>query len=105
MRSKETGFNTETSGAGPFWFCLGILTSSVSIAFITKVGMGTSQISSVPYAFSLQFPQVSFAMCAFLINFVFAGAQIPLLGKKFFPMQLLHIPVNAVFMCVASRGR
>ncbi len=94
---EESGFNTNNLGRRTFWFCLGILINSIGIAFITKAGMGTSQISSVPYVLSFQFPQLSFAMCTFLINFVLVAVQIPLLGKKFFPMQLLQIPVNVVF--------
>ncbi len=94
---EETGFNTNNLGRRLFWFCLGIAINSVGIAFITKAGMGTSQISSVPYVLSFQFPQLSFAMCTFLINFVLVAVQIPLLGKEFFPMQLLQIPVNVVF--------
>lgn len=94
---EENGFNTNNLGRRLFWFCLGIAINSVGIAFITKAGMGTSQISSVPYVLSFQFPQLSFAMCTFLINFVLVAVQIPLLGKEFFPMQLLQIPVNVVF--------
>ena len=74
---EETGFNTNNLGRRTFWFCLGILINSVGIAFITKAGMGTSQISSVPYVLSFQFPQLSFAMCTFLINFVLVAVQIP----------------------------
>ncbi len=99
---EETGFNTNNLARRLFWFCLGIAINSVGIAFITKAGMGTSQISSVPYVLTFKFPQVSFAMATFLVNFVFVAAQIPLLGKRFFPMQLLQIPVNVVFSsCLA----
>ncbi len=94
---QETGFNTNNLGRRTFWFCLGIAINAVGIAFITKAGMGTSQISSVPYVLTFQFPQLSLAMSTFLINFVLVAIQIPLLGREFFPVQLLQIPVNIAF--------
>ena len=42
------------------YFLLGLAINSFGIAFITKSALGTSQISSVPYVLSLQYPQLSF---------------------------------------------
>lgn len=94
---QETGFNTNNLGRRTFWFCLGIAINTVGIAFITKAGLGTSQISSVPYVLTFEFPQLSLAVTTFLINIVLVAIQIPLLGREFFPVQLLQIPVNLVF--------
>ena len=38
------------------FFILGIAVNSFGVAFVTKSALGTSQISSVPYVLSLQFP-------------------------------------------------
>ena len=80
-----------------FWFCLGLLTNSVGIAVITKAGLGTSQISSLPYVLTFEFPWLSFAVGTFVMNLVFVVVQIALLRREFFPAQLLQIPVNVVF--------
>ena len=44
------------------FFILGVAINSFGIAFVTKSAMGTSQISSIPYVFSLEFPSISFGM-------------------------------------------
>ena len=49
------GLNTNNLGKRLFWFCLGLAINSCGIALITKAGLGTSQISSVPYVLSFQF--------------------------------------------------
>ena len=48
------------------FFILGVAINSFGIAFVTKSAMGTSQISSIPYVFSLEFPSISFGMWTFL---------------------------------------
>lgn len=103
-REAEQGFNTRNLAPRLFWFCLGLVINSFGIALITKGGLGTSQISSIPYVLSFQFPQMSFAMGTFLINLVFVAVQIALLGRKFFPVQLLQIPVNIVFSSCLGIG-
>lgn len=79
------------------WFCVGLAINSFGIALITRAGLGTSQISSVPYVLSLAFPQVSFSAMTFLVNLVFVAVQVVLLGRDFFPFQLLQIPANLAF--------
>ena len=90
-------FNTKNLLPRLVVFCLGLIVNSTGIALITKAGLGTSQISSVPYVLTFQFPWLSFAMCTFSINVVFILVQIVLLGRRFFPVQLLQIVVNVVF--------
>ena len=90
-------FNTKNLLPRLVVFCLGLIVNSTGIALITKAGLGTSQISSVPYVLTFQFPWLSFAMGTFSINVVFILVQIVLLGRRFFPVQLLQIVVNVVF--------
>ncbi len=54
-----------------FYFLLGLFINSFGIAFITKSALGTSQISSVPYVFSLYFTHISFGMMTFIFNMIF----------------------------------
>ncbi|WP_322150950.1 YczE/YyaS/YitT family protein [Paratractidigestivibacter sp.] len=91
------GFNTNNLGKRLFWFCLGLAVNSFGIALITKAGLGTSQISSIPYVLSFQFTWLPFAVGTFIMNLVFIVVQIVLMGRRFFPVQLLQIPVNIVF--------
>ena len=62
-----------------FYFLLGLFINSFGIAFITKSALGTSQISSVPYVFSLYF------------------THIIILKKDFQPIQFLQILANIIF--------
>lgn len=78
-------------------FGLGLMINSFGIALITKAGLGTSPISSVPYVLSLGLPFLSFGMWTFLINTGFIVLQILLLRKNFQPFQFLQIAVNVVF--------
>lgn len=86
------------------YFLLGLAINSFGIAFITKSALGTSQISSVPYVFSLQFTQLSFGGWSFIMNMAYIILQIVILRKKFQPIQLLQIVVNVVFSCFIDAG-
>ena len=79
------------------YFVLGVAVNSFGIAFITKSALGTSQISSVPYVLSLQFPGISFGMCTILFNLLFILLQVLLLKRDFHPVQFLQILVNLLF--------
>lgn len=78
-------------------FCLGLLINSSGIALITRSGLGTSQISSLPYVWSLADPRLSFAAATFIVNMAFVVLQVILLGRRFFPLQLLQILANIIF--------
>lgn len=94
---KSAKLNTNNLAPRLFWFCLGIAINSFGVALITKAGLGTSQISSLPYVLTFEFPWLSFAMSTFLVNLVLVAVQVPLMGREFFPIQLLQIPVNVAF--------
>ena len=78
------------------FFILGVAINSFGIAFVTKSAMGTSQISSIPYVFSLEFPSISFGMWTFLFNILFILLQVVLLKKDFHPIQFFQILVNCL---------
>ena len=79
------------------FFILGVAINSFGIAFVTKSAMGTSQISSIPYVFSLEFPSISFGMWTVLFNILFILLQVVLLKKDFHPIQFFQILVNVLF--------
>ena len=80
-----------------FWFCLGLLVNTLGIALITRSGLGTSQISSLPYIWSLADQRISYAAATFVVNMAFVAIQIVLLGRSFFPGQLVQIVANVIF--------
>lgn len=78
------------------WFVLGVIINSFGIACITKAGLGTSQISSLPYVLSLEFP-VSFGTTTFCVNMLWIVLQMILLRGQFKPSQFLQVVVNVLF--------
>ncbi|EOS60227.1 hypothetical protein C815_01607 [Firmicutes bacterium M10-2] len=78
-------------------FLCGLLINAFGIALITKAGIGTSPISSVPYVLSLSFAHLSFGLWTFLINMGFIVIQMILLKKEFERIQWFQIIVNIVF--------
>ena len=81
---------------GRFCFCFGLAVNSFGIALITRSGLGATQISSLPYVWSLATPAVSYALATFIVNMGFFAVEAILVGRKFFPLQL--------FQVVASKG-
>lgn len=80
-----------------FYFLLGLAVNSFGVALVTKCALGTSQISSIPYVFSLYFDQISFGMFTFLINMIFIAIQLLLLRRNFPPVQFLQVAANLLF--------
>lgn len=79
------------------FFILGLMINSFGIAFITKSALGTTQISSIPYVFSLNFEQISFGMFTFILNMIFLVMQIIILRRDFGWIGFLQIVANIVF--------
>ena len=77
-------------------FTEGILLQSAGIALVVKSLLGTSPISSVPYVLSLA-SLYSLGEMTFAVNMLFLAGQMMILGRKFNPLQLLQIPITAVF--------
>ncbi len=87
-----------------FYFILGLAINSFGIAFITKSSLGTSQISSIPYVFSLFFENISFGAFTFLFNMLYILIQILLLKREFHPVQFLQIAANLLFSVLIDIG-
>lgn len=80
-------------------FMAGVLVCSVGIALITRAGLGTSPISSIPFVLSLITP-VSMGMFTFSLNMLFLLCE-GLLTGRFTMAQALQVPVTVLFsLCV-----
>ena len=77
-------------------FLIGLYISSLGVSFVTKVELGTSPISSIPYVLSLGFKPtlgeftIVFSLFLILLQFL-------ILGKNFKKESLLQIPVSVLF--------
>ena len=60
----------------------GVFILSFGIAFITKAGLGTSPISSIPYTLSLIIPQFTLGQFTILVNVLMVIAQLIILHGK-----------------------
>lgn len=80
-------------------FTAGVLVCAVGIAFITRAGLGTSPISSIPFVLSLVTP-VSMGVYTLAFNLFFLLCE-SLLIRRFGGAQALQIPVTVLFsLCV-----
>ena len=80
-------------------FLCGVATTGFSISLITKAGLGTPPISSLPYVLCEIF-SFSFGTFTFVFNLALIFGQQLLLKKEFTPAQYLQIPVTLLFSCV-----
>lgn len=80
-------------------FLCGVATTGFSISLITKAGLGTPPISSLPYVLCEIF-SFSFGTFTFVFNLALIFGQLLLLKKEFTPAQYLQIPVTLLFSCV-----
>jgi uncharacterized membrane protein YczE len=77
----------------------GLILSAAGIALVTKAGLGTSPISSLPYVLSF-IGRLSFGEWTFIINMCMMVGQIAILRSSFPFMQLLQIPMTVIFSFV-----
>lgn len=75
-------------------FILSLAVMGFGIALVTKSGLGTSAVSSVPYVLSKVFPKYTFGMFTFAINMLYYLIQIIILRKDFPKNQYLQIIVG-----------
>lgn len=73
-----------------------LFANALGIALLTDSGLGTSQVSSLPYVASFILP-LSLGGMTMIVNAVFVAVQIPVLGKDFRPREFLQLPATAVF--------
>lgn len=77
-------------------FLIGLFINSLGVSVITKVDLGTSPISSIPYVLSLNF-SLSLGEFTILFSILLIALQILILRKNFNPVDLLQIPVSLAF--------
>ena len=74
----------------------GLFASGLGVSFITKAGLGTSPITSIPYTLSLGFtPTVG--MFTLVFNIFLVILQVILLRRNFQLQSLLQLPIIALF--------
>lgn len=77
-------------------FIIGLFVNSVGVALITKADLGTSPISSIPYALSLSFTP-TLGQFTIIFSLLLIALQIYLEKRNFDKIQLLQIPVSIAF--------
>lgn len=78
------------------FFVFGLLVMAFGVAFSVKANLGTSPISSLPYALSVVFP-LTIGQFTILMHIVFILLQIALLRKNFDWIQLMQLPAAILF--------
>ena len=74
----------------------GLFVNGLGVSFITKAGLGTSPITSIPYTLSLGFtPTVG--MFTLVFNIFLVILQVILLRRNFQLQNLLQLPMIALF--------
>ena len=74
----------------------GLLVMALGVAFSIKANLGTSPISSVPYAISL-IPPVTVGETTIAMHCVFILLQVLILRKRYQLIQLMQLPTAFVF--------
>ena len=78
------------------FLCLGLIIMAFGVAFSIKAGLGTSPISSVPYA-TAEISGLSVGTTTIIMNFLFVAIQIAILRRNYDPFQLLQLPAAVLF--------
>lgn len=78
-------------------FLIGVFINSFGIILITKSDLGTSQIASVSYVFSLKYEFLSFGMSSFILNMIFWAVQMYVLKGKWNKSLFIQIPACVIF--------
>ena len=77
---------------------VGLFVNGLGVSFITKAGLGTSPITSIPYTLSLGFtPTVG--MFTLVFNIFLIILQVILLRRNFQLQNLLQLPIITLFSC------
>ena len=75
---------------------VGLFVNGLGVSFITKAGLGTSPITSIPYTLSLDFtPTVG--MFTLVFNIFLVILQVILIRRNFQLQNLLQLPIIALF--------
>ncbi|MEG0273139.1 MAG: DUF6198 family protein [Hydrogenoanaerobacterium sp.] len=85
-------------------FLVGVLVCATGIAFITRAGLGTSPVSSIPFVLSLITPPwLTMGITTFSFNMLFLILE-ALLRKRFSLSQALQIPATIFFSFCIDRA-
>lgn len=76
--------------------CVALFVCALGVALITNAHLGTSPITSLPYALTFMLP-LSLGAFTFLSNIIFLVIQKMLLGKQFGIVQMLQLPAVLIF--------
>ncbi|MGX8792781.1 YczE/YyaS/YitT family protein [Oceanobacillus oncorhynchi] len=76
-------------------FLLSLFIMGLGISLVTLAHLGTTPITSPPYAFSLFLP-ISFGMLTMLFNLLFVLIEIIMMGKNFPRVQYLQLLVGPI---------
>ena len=82
---------------------IGLSIMAFGVAFSIKASLGTSPISSVPYATSL-FTPLTVGTATITMHCVFILLQILILRKNYHPVQLMQLPVAFFFGYLTDFG-
>lgn len=82
---------------------VGLAIMAFGVAFSIKASLGTSPISSVPYAISL-FTPLSVGTATITMHCIFILLQILILRKDYHPIQLMQLPVAFFFGYLTDFG-
>ena len=77
-------------------FCIGMCFSSLGLALITNTNMGTTPITSVPYALNALAP-LSIGGYTVIVSVLFIGVEKLILGKHFSLANILQMPPVFLF--------
>ena len=76
--------------------CVGLMIMALGVACSIQAALGTSPISSLPYAMS-RFLPISVGTCTIVMHVVLILLQILILRRQYDPMQLIQLPVALIF--------
>lgn len=77
--------------------CVGLAVMALGVAFSIKAGLGTSPISSLPYALSCIVTPLTVGTATILMHVTLILLQILLLRRQYDPIQLIQLPVALGF--------
>ena len=79
---------------------IGMFTAALGVALTTVADLGTTPISTVPYAFTV-LTGYSFGTTTFFVNLFLVAGQVLLLRRRFSLWNLLQIPTVLIFgICI-----
>lgn len=78
------------------FLCAGLIIMAFGVAFSIQAGLGTSPISSVPYATS-EISGLSVGTTTIIMNFLFVLIQIAILRRQYDWFQILQFPAAILF--------